>query len=157
MGLHGKWFSQRDLRFVDSINAELMGDVIQTDVVLFKICPSATRTNIYGESSPMTGKMYYPGITATCLIDKDEIRAEYSEHGIDKEQPVEFRFREKLLKELNFYPQEGDLVYFNERYYEIDNAIQEQFLGGIPDKSQSIIVRTHYTRLSRISLVERQV
>ena len=157
MGLHGRWFSQRDLRFVNSVNAELLGDVIQTDVVLFKICASATVTNIYGESDPNTGKMYYPGISATCLIDKEEIRAEYNEHGIDKEQPVEFRFREKLLKELNFYPQEGDLVFFNERYYEVDNAIQEQFLGGIPDKSHSIIVRTHYTRLSRISLVERQV
>jgi len=157
MGLHGRWFSDRDLRFMHSINAELMGDVIQTDVVLFKIATAYTPTNIYGESDPNTGKFYHAGITATCLIDKDEIRAEYNEHGIDKEQPVEFRFREKLLKELNFYPQEGDLVFFNERYYEVDNAIQEQFVGGIPDKSLSIIVRTHYTRLSKISLVERQV
>ena len=157
MGLHGKWFSQRDMRFIHSINAELMGDVIQTDVILFKICPGATPTNVYGESDPATGKMYYPGISATCAIDKDEIRAEYSEHGIDKEQPVEFRFREKLLQELNFYPQEGDLIYFNERYYECDNVIQDQFPGGAPSKSLSIIVRTHYTRLSRIGLVERQV
>ena len=157
MGLHGRWFSQRDLRFVHSINAELLGDVIQTDVLLFKICVGATPINVYGESDPATGKTYYPGIKATCLIDRDEIRAEYNEHGLDKEQPVEFRFREKLLKELNFFPQEGDLLYFNERYYEVDNAIQEQFIGGIPDKSHSIIVRTHYTRLSRISLVERQV
>jgi hypothetical protein len=157
MGLHGKWFSQRDMRFMDSINAEFFGDVIQSEVVLFKICPSATPTNVYGESDPATGKMYYPGISATCLIDKDEIRAEYNEHGIDKEQPVEFRFREKLLQELNFYPQEGDLVFFNERYYEVDNVIQEQFRGSIPGKSLSINVRTHYTRLSRIGLVERQV
>jgi hypothetical protein len=157
MGLHGKWFSQRDLRFMHSINAELMGDVIQTDVILFKICPSATVTNVYGESDPNTGKIYYPGIKATCLIDRDDIRAEYTEHGIDKEQPVEFRFREKLLQELNFYPQEGDLVFFNERYYEVDNVKQEQFLGGVPDKSLSLIVQTHYTRLSKISLVERQL
>lgn len=157
MGLHGKWFSQRDLRFIQSINAELTGDVIQTVVLLFKISPGATATNVYGESDPNSGKMYFPGIEATCLIDKDEIRTEYSERGVDKEQPVEFRFREKLLQELNFYPQEGDLISFNERYYEVDNVMQEQFMGGIPDKSLSIIVRTHYTRLSRIGLVERQI
>ena len=157
MGLHGKWFSQRDLRFIHSINAELLGDVVQTDVVLFKICPTATVSNIYGESDPNTGKIYYPGITATCLIDRDEIRAEYNEHGISKEQPTEFRFRERLLQALNFFPQEGDLVYFNERYYEVDNVKQEQFPGGVPEKSLSIIVQTHYTRLSKISLVERQV
>lgn len=157
MGLHGKWFSNRDLRFMHSINAELLGDVIQTTVVLFKIAPAHTPTNIYGESDPSVGKMYYPGITSTCLIDKDEIRAEYNEYGIDKEQPVEFRFREKLLKELNFYPQEGDLVFFNDRYFEIDVVKQEQFPGGVPEKSWSIITQTHYTRLSKISLVERQM
>lgn len=155
MGIHGKWFSQRDLRFIDSINAELLGDVIQSVVTLFKIAPSFTPTNIYGESDPSTGKFYYPGIKATCHIDRDEIRATYSEHGIDKEQPVEFRFREKLLKELNFYPQEGDLVNHNEKFFEIHDVIQEGFVGGIPEKSLSIIVRTHYTRLSKISLAER--
>ena len=41
-------------------------------------------------------------------------------------------------------------------YYEIDNVVQEQFLGGHPDKSWSLIVNTHYTRLSKINLVERQ-
>jgi hypothetical protein len=40
--------------------------------------------------------------------------------------------------------------------YEIDNVVQEQFLGGQPDKSWSLIVNTHYTRLSKLNLVERQ-
>ena len=43
------------------------------------------------------------------------------------------------------------------RYHEIDNIVQEQFLGGISDKSLSIIVNTHYARLSKLSLVNRQV
>lgn len=157
MGRHGRWFSERTLRFINSINAELMGDIIQTEVSLYKIAASHTPTNIYGESDPNVGKMYYPAVNATCLIDRDEIRAEYNEHGIDKEQPAEFRFREKLLKEINFYPQEGDLIFFNARYYEVDSVIQEQFLGGVDENSFSIIVRTHYTRLSKISLVKRQI
>jgi hypothetical protein len=61
-----------------------------------------------------------------------------------------------MLQQINFFPQVGDLILFNERYHEIDNVVQEQFLAGQPDKSLSIICNTHYSRLSKINLVDRQ-
>jgi len=69
---------------------------------------------------------------------------------------VVFKFRENVLKLVNLYPEIGDIVRFNERYHEIDNVVQEQFLGGQEDKSHSIIVNTHYSRLTKLSFVERQ-
>ena len=62
-----------------------------------------------------------------------------------------------MLKQFNLFPEVGDLILFNERYHECDNVVQEQFLGGIDDKSHSIVVHTNYTRLSKISLVQRQL
>jgi len=62
-----------------------------------------------------------------------------------------------MLQLINIYPEVGDVIQFNERYHEIDNVVQEQFLGGIDSKSHSIIVNTHYARISKLSLVERQV
>ena len=51
----------------------------------------------------------------------------------------------------------GDIIYFNGRYYEINNVVNnEQLLGGQPEKSFSVIVNTNYTRLSNIDLVQRQ-
>ena len=157
MGLLGRYFSVRDLKVIQSFNAELMGDIIQTEVNIFKMCAAQTKTNVYGESSPETGKMYYPGVECTCLIDRADIDTSFDEFGPDRNQAVVFKFREDNLKLVNVYPEVGDVVEFNKRYHEIDNVVQEQFLGGQPDKSLSIIVNTHYSRLSKLSLVERQV
>ena len=48
------------------------------------------------------------------------------------------------------------MIKFNNRFHEVDNVVQEQFLGGIEDKSHSIITNTHYSRLSKLNFVERQ-
>ncbi len=61
-----------------------------------------------------------------------------------------------MLKLVNLYPENGDIISFNSRYHEIDNVVQEQFRGGQADKSLSIICNTHYTRLTKLSIFERQ-
>jgi hypothetical protein len=157
MGLPGRYFSRRDINLVNSFNGELMGDIIQTEVLIFKICPQATETNVYGETSPETGKVFYPGIEITALIDRADIDSPTDDFGPDRKQDVVFKFREKMLQLVNVYPEVGDVIKFNERYHEIDNVVQEQFLGGISDKSHSIICNTHYSRLSKLDIVERQV
>lgn len=156
MGLKGRFYSARDINFINSINGELMGDVVQTEVTVFKLYADATATNIYGESKSSVGKQYYPGIEVTSFIDRADIDTDFDDFGPDRKQQVIFKFREAFLKAVNLFPQNGDLVLFNERYHEIDNVVQEQFLGGVDDKSFSIIVNTHYSRLSKVDLVQRQ-
>ena len=156
MGLKGRYFSERDLRVVNSFNSELMGDIIQTEVTIYKLVPSATALNIYGESDPQTGKVFYPGVEITALIDRRDIDTPADEFGTDRTQIVQFQFRENMLKLVNLYPEVGDIVSFNDRYHEIDNVIQEQFLGGVDDKSHSVLCDTHYSRLSKLSIFERQ-
>lgn len=156
MGLKGRYFSERDINFINSINAELMGEIIQTEVTIFKMVADITNTNIYGESKSNVGKVYYPGIEISAIIDRAEIATDVDDFGPTRKQNVVFKFREKMLKQINLFPQVGDLILFNERYHEIDNVVQEQFLGGIDDKSFSIIVNTHYSRLSTVDLVIRQ-
>ncbi len=154
--LPGRYFSERDINFINSINDELLGDVIQTEVTIFKICADTTNTNIYGESKASIGKQYYPGIEIICLVDRADITTDADDFGPERRQNVAFKFMEKDLQKVNFFPQTGDLVLFNERYHEIDDVVQEQFLGGVPEKSFSIIVNTHYTSLSKVDIVERQ-
>ena len=153
---YGRFFSTRDLNVIHSFNGELMGEIIQSAVILYKIVAENVVTNIYGEVSQETGKTYYPGIEMTALIERDDPTADTDNFGVDRSQDLRFRFREKMLKEINFYPEIGDLILFNERYYEIDNNIQNQLLGGISDKSHSIICHGHYTRLSKINIYNRQ-
>ena len=156
MGLLGRYFSVRDLKVINSTNGELMGDIIQTEIIIYKMAAAEMKINIYGESSPESGKLFYPGVEVTCLIDRADIDTSYDEFGPTRNQSVVFKFRENMLKLVNVYPEIGDIIRFNERYHEIDNVVQEQFLGGIEDKSHSIITNTHYSRLSKLSFVERQ-
>ena len=153
--LSGRYFSEQDIAFVNSINNELLQDIIQTEVTLFKMCADVTSTNIYGESKPGVGKTYYPGIDVVALVDRADIDNKEDDFGPDRSQNCIFKFLEKNLESINFFPQSGDIILFNERYYECDNIVQEQFLGGQPSKSFSIIVHTHYSRLSKVDLVER--
>lgn len=157
MSLLGRYFSARDMSFQDSVNAELLGDIVQTIVYLFRISSNDTTTNVYGETDQSNGKFYFPGIEMTSWIDRGDITTEDEDFGPDRSQTVVFKFREKMLKQVNFFPQVGDLVLFNSRYHECDNVVQEQFRGGQSDKSLSIIVNTHYSRFSKINLTDRQV
>ena len=152
----GRYFSNRDINLINSFNNELLNDVIQCEVTLYKMCADVTTSNLYGESKGLVGKTFFPGIDITCLIDRAGISTDASDFGQDRAQNVVFKFMEKKLKEVNFFPQVGDLVLFNARYHQVDDVAQEQFLAGIPEKSFSIIVNCHYTRLSQTDVVIRQ-
>jgi hypothetical protein len=156
MALLGRYYSQRDINLVNQFNAELMRDIIETLVVCFKICAAETRVNMYGEAAPTEGKSFFPGIELTSLIDRGDITTNDEGFGPDRDQSVVFKFRELSLKDANFYPEVGDFILFNDRYHEVNNVVQEQFLGGQANKSHSIICNTHYSKLSKINLVNRQ-
>ena len=155
MGLRGRYFSQRDLNLVNSLNAELMGDIVEVLIQVFKISPTETKTNIYGETAAETGKWYMPAIQISSLVERADMTAEYDDFGPSRNQDYIFKMREKMLKQVNFYPEIGDIVFFNDRYYEIDNVVQEQLLGGQPDKSHSIICNGHYTKITSLNVLER--
>jgi len=155
MGLRGRYFSQRDLNLVNQFNAELMGDIVEVLVQIFKISPTETKTNIYGETAAETGKWYMPAIQISALVERADMTAEYDDFGPNRNQDYVFKMREKMLKHVNFYPEIGDVVLFNDRYYEIDNVVQEQLLGGQPDKSHSIICNGHYTKITSLNVLER--
>jgi hypothetical protein len=108
--LRGRYFSARDINFINSINAELMGDIIETIVTVFKIAASETRVNLYGESAPSEGKTFYPGIDISSLIDRADITGEDDGFGPDRDQDVVFKFREKMCQQVNFFPQIGDII-----------------------------------------------
>ncbi len=156
MGLRGRFYSNRDLRLINSFNNELVDTIIQSTVVFFKLFPQQNKINMYGESDNSAGKSFFNGIEIACQIQREDITSEDADFGVDRKQDIVFKFREELLKELNLFPEIGDILQYNGRYYECNNSIREQLLGDIPEKSFSVIVNAHYTRLSKINVVSRQ-
>lgn len=155
MGLRGRYFSQRDLNLVAQFNGELMGDIIENIIDIFKISPSETKTNIYGETAAETGKWYFPAIKISALVERAEMSTEMDDFGPSRSQTHIFKMREKMLRQLEFYPEIGDIIAWNDRYYEVDNIVQENLIGGQPDKSHAIICNAHYTKITSLNVLER--
>lgn len=149
----GRYYSKRDVRFMNSLNGELLGDIIEQLIVLYQVDPYETQENIYGESMD---KRYYPGIETSCLVESDPQSTSYEGFGPDVKKGTIFRFHQKLCEIKEFYPEVGDIVFWENAYFEIDAIVENQFLGGQPEKNYSLLANAHMSRLSRLNIVERQ-
>jgi hypothetical protein len=146
----------RDLQLFRSFARELVDTVIENTCVLFKVNLNETKVNIYGES---TNKTWYPGVELFVLIDKEPETVQYEGFGPDNIQNITFKFDRLLCEERNVYPEIGDVIYFDNSYYEIDNTNEVQFVGGLPgensDRNWSIVCSTFMVSKSNLNIEER--
>lgn len=155
---NGRFFSLRDRNLVSSLNNELKNNIVEILVVFFKIATNETNINIYGEAKASEGKSFYPGVESYCWIERADMNVEDEGFGVDGDQDLEFRFTEEDMQVKNYYPEIGDLIFFNSKYYEIENVLNDkQLLGGQASKNLSFLIKTHLTKLSSINLVNSQV
>lgn len=151
----GRYFSARDRIFVNSINAELLRDIIETIVTCFKVAAGEITTNLYGESSTETGVSFYTGVELVARIERNDPSSDDENFGPDRDQTVVFMLRENSCRDAGYFPEIGDIIEFNNKFHEVDNVVREQLLGGQPDKSHSFILNTHYSRLSKLNIISR--
>ncbi len=141
--------SARDIRFFEQISSELVNDVIETLVTIFKVNVLETAYNLYGES---LNKRYYKGMETYCVIERDPTEANYEGFGSDASRTTRFRFNRHTLIDNNFYPEIGDFVYLDNSYYEVSNVIEDQWIGGQGTNKFSIICETFISRNTTINL-----
>ena len=147
-----KFIVGRDIDFFRSIAREVVNEVIQNAVVLFKINLNETKVNLYGES---LNKTWHPGVELYALINKDAESVAYEGFGSDKNQSVEFRFDRSFCEETSVYPEIGDVIFFDNHYYEIDNTNEIQFVGGQPYNNFSIVCSTFTVREATLNISKR--
>jgi hypothetical protein len=147
-----KFLQTRDIEFFKSIARELVDDVVENICVLFKVNLNETKVNIYGES---LNKTWHPGVELNVLINKSGQTAAYEGFGADVSQNIEFRFDRWMLEEKSSYPEIGDVIYFGESYYEIDNTSEVQFVGGLSENNFSVVCSTFMVRKSQLNIEER--
>jgi hypothetical protein len=156
MTLLGRYYSPRDLKFINSVNGELMNNIIQSFVKIYRISADATKTNVYGEATGETGKVYEPGVLISARIEHPDTQTNQEGYGSDKvKKGLRFNFQELACKEAGIFPFNGDIIEWDAVYFEIDNIIQEQHLGGQYEKSHSIIAEVHMSKTSALNVVDR--
>ena len=146
---------QRDAKFLASINSELINTIVDTEIEFFKLDITTSNSNIYGES---TSKSYYDSILIPCLITKNEKSSNMDDYGHSYTRDAQFALSRDILEKADFYPEVGDIIFWDNEYYEIDNTDSNQyFVGKNPDTwpngskhgySVSIICNAHTTRLT---------
>ena len=152
---------QRDAGLIHKFNMELVNDIIDTEVAVYKLSLENTKTNLYNESDK---KVYHSPVKVPALIAREAQAYEGTEFGQDYQQTSTFSFIRENLKEADLFVEVGDVIEYNGEWWEIDQVQENQYFGGKnPDYSfaterwghnVSIIASTHLTRRSRIHIEE---
>ena len=155
--------SSRDIQLINSVNYELIGQVIEINVHLYKLNVHATTDNLYGEGP--SGKSYASCVQIPCLVTREDQEWQDSEFGVDVNQNASFAFlKDMLIDRANTTVEIGDIIEHDNSYWEVDSIVENQYFGGRrPDDSNvtggssiSIIASTHMTRRSKINIDDTQ-
>ncbi len=125
---------KRDVSFFRNINRELLWDVITQQVAIYKLEIDKTPFNIYGEASQE--KFYNEPLLLNCLIERGDQNIIETEFGPDLQWNHVFRFLDDDLKLVNILVEVGDILLYENNFYEINKIIRNQlFMGKNPAKA----------------------
>jgi len=118
----------RDISLFRGLNRELMGDIISQQCVYYKFKLEETKVNLYGEASG--AKFYQEPVLFNALISRQDQTRSVDEFGVDYTWDIEFRFFLQDLIDSNVVPEVGDIIMYQEGYWEVDNTNANQFFVG---------------------------
>ena len=122
--------SSRDVSLVRRLNRELINGIINTEVVIYKISTQFTKVNIYGES---TKKVFFNPMRVNSLITRQEKDFDGDDYNTFTRE-IKFSFLRDDLKDKNLVILEGDVIKWDNEYYELTYiSINELWTGRNPD------------------------
>jgi|TARA_R110002050_G_scaffold266723_1_gene408141 hypothetical protein len=118
----------RDVSLIKKINRELMGNIITQQCAFYKYRLEQTTINIYGEAA---GGKYFDGPTLfNALIVRQNQEYPESDLGVDFKWGIEFRFLRADLVDAEVVAEIGDIILYQEGYYEVTNINSNQYFVG---------------------------
>jgi hypothetical protein len=157
---------QRDVLLINSINRELLPDIITQQVGYYKVTLGASQTNIYGEA---VDKFVSQPSLLNCLVTRGDQTWTSDAFGPDTSRALNFAFFTEDLKDLQLLPEVGDVIFYYENYYEVDGVVDNQyFVGKVPEYSYSeglnqfgssisIICSTHLIPADKLGITKERM
>ena len=153
--------SARDYSLVTKFNRELVYKLVDTEVGYYKFVLDQSRVNQYGEG---VSKVYYQPVRTPIYISRSPNDAVQTDAGIDAMVQIEFYILRDTMLTLNIVPEIGDIINWDDKYYEIDNTTENQYFAGKnPDTwvkgnnfggSLSFMCNAHQMRESQLQLLD---
>jgi len=168
MALYGE---ARDISMFRHINRELMGNIISEECVYYKYRLLETKVNMYGEATD--GRTFEDPVILSALIERGEQSNPIQDGNVGFTWLITFKFLRDDLVDANLVPQVGDIIMFQNGYWEVDNTnINQLFVGKDPDYpyydsegnnplnpgleyfgyNASVICETHYVPSDRVNI-----
>tara|TARA_R100000278_G_scaffold118279_1_gene98788 strand:- start:51 stop:566 length:516 start_codon:yes stop_codon:yes gene_type:complete len=152
--------SSKDMNLFNTFNRELINNIIDTQVDVYKVSVSDSNDNLYGEH---INKVYNPAVRVSCLVELQDPVYVDAEYGTDIDQEANFSFLRDMLKETaNLVLEVGDIIEHDNSYWEIDKIIENQYVVGKnpeTDKNTksfgsnfSVVCNTHRARMSKLNI-----
>jgi hypothetical protein len=178
MALYG---ANRDISLFRHLNRELINNIIEQKVGYYKIALDKSLPNMYGES---TKKIYNDPVLLNCIIERGDTDPKTDEFGMDITRTMKFRFLRDDLAGIdlstdqpadglgftyNIVPEVGDVILWNNDYYEVNNANENQLIVGKDPlysysgntdnfgSSWSIIVECFYIRPEKLGIAQQRL
>tara|TARA_Y100001937_G_scaffold58403_1_gene80057 strand:- start:6539 stop:7024 length:486 start_codon:yes stop_codon:yes gene_type:complete len=152
-----RFYSQRDIDTFDKFNKELVGNlstgadgIINQEVIVYKVSVYDTEVNMYGETSE--GKVFKPGVQLVALVEADDQTTTTDEFGPDLQQLATFSFVRQSLVDLSFVVEIGDVINWNDGYWEISSVNENQLIGGQTSYDHSVVCSTFLVRISNLNI-----
>jgi len=185
--------TQRDVSLFRHLNRELLWDIITQQCVFYQLKTAETKVNIYGEAA---GARYYEEpVLLNVLIDRGDFSNPVDDFGVTTNRPMTFKFLRDDLRGKNpvnsgggpdignyngtpygadVLPEVGDIIMWNESYWEIDNVNDNQlFVGKDPaypynenplnpglenfGTNLSVICTAHYVPADKVQITRERI
>ena len=120
--------SSRDISMFRKVNRELLGDIITQQIAYYKYNLNQTKVNMYGEN--VEGKYYIGPVLLNCLLERGDTASSVDDFGMDVNRNLTVRLFKPHLIAANVEPSVGDIILWNEDYYEVNNVNENQLVVG---------------------------
>ncbi len=146
----GLFYRSRDFKLIESINEELVGEVVNTEIDVYKYNLYESEVNLYGEAR---SKVYYQGLRVAALIEQEDQSYDTGEYpGAELNQAATFNFLRKTIKAVDLFMEVGDIISWNDSYWEVNGVVENQLVYGQTENSLTITVSTHMSRRSKLQI-----
>ena len=155
--------STRDFNLLNHIGRELLKNVVEQELLYYKLSLEDTNVNIYGEGLQ---KVFSSYTKLNCMITRGDQVITDDDFGPDLTRDASFAFIRQDLVDLGIVPEVGDIVMWHENYYEVGTVRENQLFLGKDNSynltsygsrfgaSVSIIVDCHLTRADKVGIAQ---
>ena len=146
----GLFYRSRDFQLIETINEELIGEFVNTEIDVYKYNLYESEVNLYGEAR---SKVYYQGLRVAALIEQEDQTYDTAEYpGTELNQVATFNFLRKTIKNAGLFMEIGDIISWNDSYWEVNGVVENDLIYGQTENSLTITVSTHMSRRTKLQL-----